>query len=138
MAPSEQIFEFVCISIKTLIKLKVELLPKVTKLKKDDEIRETLKEHHYDPVQGCHCGFTKSLNKIKRHFHWPNLTKDIAKYVKSVVSLHSMGQDAPHRSSLKNFIYFVISSSASFIPKFYVSLFEFDLYGFFSSFEAKG
>ena len=83
IAPSELIFEFVTINLfkemgnKILENLTVALLPKVTKLTKGKEIENVLKKYHDDPIEGGHYGVTKTLNKIKRHFYWPNITKDI-------------------------------------------------------------
>ena len=89
MAPNEKIFEFISINKfketgnNILKNLRVALLPLVTKLTNKQEISETLKKFHDDPIQGGHFGITKTFNKVRRHYYWVNMKKDIAKYVKT-------------------------------------------------------
>ena len=68
---------------KYLNKLTVALLNPATKVDNNKQIQEILRTYHDDPIQGGHYGINKTLNKIKRHFFWPNMTKTVTKYVKS-------------------------------------------------------
>jgi len=37
---------------------------------------------YYIPIQGGHSGITKTLAKIKRHFYWKGMSKDIIQYIR--------------------------------------------------------
>lgn len=49
----------------------------------DCEKDEILKKFHTDELYGAHSGQRKMYAKIRAHFYWPNMTKDISKYVAS-------------------------------------------------------
>lgn len=91
MAPSEQIFEFVTLESfrnlgnKVLKKVQVALLPRVTLIneKNVEEIKTILLRYHDDPAEGGHTGITRTCAKIKRHFYWKGMIRDITKYVKT-------------------------------------------------------
>ena len=68
-----------------LHKIKIALLNKVTIInnKNAKAILEIMLKYHDDPIEGGHCGIFRTAAKIKRYYYWKNITKDIAKYVKS-------------------------------------------------------
>ena len=41
------------------------------------------KKYHDDPINGGHIGITRMIKKIRLHYHWKGMTKDIAKYVQN-------------------------------------------------------
>lgn len=91
VAPNEKIFEFISVNDfknmgnKRLIKVKVALLNKVTQIDNEDAetIQGIVKRYHDDPIEGGHCGIFRTIEKIRRYYYWKNMTKDIARYVKS-------------------------------------------------------
>jgi hypothetical protein len=44
---------------------------------------EILYECHDSPLTGGHLGFSKTFTKIKSRYYWPNMLKEVEKYVKS-------------------------------------------------------
>jgi len=39
---------------------------------------------HDDPLQGGHTGIAKTLAKVKRHYFWKGMSKQIADYIKKM------------------------------------------------------
>jgi len=35
-----------------------------------------------DPIQGGHSGITKTLAKVKRHYYWKGMSKEITQYIR--------------------------------------------------------
>lgn len=91
MAPDEEIFKFVSINEfkrmgnKILRKLTVALLPKVTIIDAEDEnkIKGILTTYHDNPAEGGHCGISRTLAKIRRHYKWRGMVSHVKKYVKT-------------------------------------------------------
>jgi len=87
MAPRENIFEPVSIDNfkqmdnKILNTLRVALLNPVALIEKQDEKEAILSKFHDDPIQGGHTGITKTLAKVKRHYFWKGMTRDITEYI---------------------------------------------------------
>jgi len=87
MAPWEYIFEHASIDIfkqmrnKTLNALRVALLNPVALKEKQDEKEAILSKYHDDPIQGGNTGITKTLAKVKRHYFWNGMTRDITEYI---------------------------------------------------------
>lgn len=42
---------------------------------------EILNRYHNDKLFGCHCGQKRPYAKIRSEFYWPNMTRDVAKFV---------------------------------------------------------
>jgi len=87
MAPWENIFEhgsidnFKQMGNKILNTLRVALLNSVALIEKQDETEAILSKFHDDPIQG-HTGITKTLAKVKRHYFWKGMTRDITEYIR--------------------------------------------------------
>jgi len=61
--------------------LRVALLNPVALIEKQDEKEAILSKFHDDPIQGGHTGITKTLAKVKRHYFWKGMTRDITEYI---------------------------------------------------------
>lgn len=91
MSPSEPIFDFVSLQLfknmgnDKLRKVEVALLPRVTLINEhnENEIKAILLRYHDDPAEGGHTGVTRTSAKIRRHFYWRGMIRDITKYVKT-------------------------------------------------------
>lgn len=91
MAPSEQIFKFVPLDLfkktgkKILNRVKVALLPMVTIINgnNEKEKKTILTRYHDDAAEGGHAGITRTYGKIKRHYYWKGMVRDITRYVKA-------------------------------------------------------
>ncbi|RYX80263.1 transposase, partial [bacterium] len=68
---------------KMLKNLKISLVPAVITIENDDKKREIMTKYHNDPIIGGHVGQKKLYEKIRSHFYWLNMTRDIAKFVNS-------------------------------------------------------
>jgi len=88
VAPWENIFEhtsidnFKLMGNKILKTLRVALLNPVTQIANLKEKEAILSTFHDDPIQGGHTGISKTLAKVKRHYYWKNMSKDITEYVR--------------------------------------------------------
>jgi len=88
MAPWENIFDNISIDTfkkmgnKTLKLLRVALLNPVTLVNTKKEKEAILSTHHDDPTQGGHAGITKTLARIKRHYFWKGMTREITEYIR--------------------------------------------------------
>lgn len=56
-------------------------LNNVIELKNIEDINEILYTYHKSPLSG-HCGKARTIAKIRKHFYWHNMNKDIAQYIK--------------------------------------------------------
>jgi len=61
--------------------LRVALLNPVTTLTNVKKKEAILSTPHDDPVQGGHTGIAKTLAKVKRHYYWKGMTRDITEYI---------------------------------------------------------
>jgi len=88
VAPWENIFENISIDKfkkmgnKILKSLRVALLNPVTLITTNNEKEAILSTLHDDPIQGGHSGITKTLAKVKRHYYWKGMSKDITQYIR--------------------------------------------------------
>lgn len=64
-------------------KLTIVLTPKIEKIKTDDKKLEIMRKYHNDPLIGGHPGITRMIKKIRLHYHWKGMTRDITKFVKT-------------------------------------------------------
>jgi len=55
---------------------------RVSLLSNDEEKEELLFTFHDDPIQGGHTGIARTLEKIKRHYYWENMTRDITNFIR--------------------------------------------------------
>jgi len=62
--------------------LRVALLSPVALKEKQDEKEAILSKFHDDPIQGGHTGITKSFAKVKRHYFWKGMIRDITEYIR--------------------------------------------------------
>lgn len=65
--------------------LKIALTPKLKYIDYEDinRIKEILQKYHDDPIDGGHAGAQRLLSKLRMHFHWKNMSKDVLSYVKA-------------------------------------------------------
>jgi len=54
----------------------------VALIEKQDEKEAILSKFHDDPIQGGHTGITKTLAKVKRHYFWKGMSRDITEYIR--------------------------------------------------------
>ena len=50
---------------------------------RDDDLRTLLISEAHDPVYSGHFGFDKTLEKLRRSWHWPGMTVDVRTYVRT-------------------------------------------------------
>lgn len=63
--------------------LSIMIIKPPTLIDNDQEKEEILKKFHNDPIHGGHTGSKKMYAKLRANFYWKNMTKDIAKFIKS-------------------------------------------------------
>lgn len=75
--------EFKIMCEKVLKNLKISLVSSVEVIKNEDQKKEILTKFHTDPIYGGHMGQKKLYEKIRSHYFWRNMSKDVAKFVNS-------------------------------------------------------
>lgn len=68
---------------KVLKSLILIIIPEPKVIKNDNEKTELLQRYHCDPLYGGHIGQKKLYAKLREHFYWKNMSKDIAKFVRN-------------------------------------------------------
>lgn len=66
---------------KTLKELSISLIAAVETIKNGQQKIELLERFHNDPIFGGHVGKKKLYEKLRSQFYWPNMTKDVSKFV---------------------------------------------------------
>jgi len=66
---------------KILSTLGVAPLNPVGLIEKQGEKEAILSKLHHDPIQGGHTGITKTLAKVKRHYFWNGMNRNITEYI---------------------------------------------------------
>lgn len=79
---TKDINEFKDTGNRILKKLNIVLVPPLTKITSQSDKEKIIQKYHDDPVWGGHPGITRLLKKIRRKYHWRNMTRDISRYVK--------------------------------------------------------
>lgn len=67
----------------SLTDLQINLIKTPTEINNIEERKNLLHKFHCDEIYGGHCGQKKLYAKLKDHFYWRNMTRDIANYVKN-------------------------------------------------------
>lgn len=75
--------EFKKLANTILTDLQINLVKTPKEIKNDEEKINILEKFHKDELFGGHCGHKKLYAKIKDHFYWRKMTRDIAKYIKN-------------------------------------------------------
>ncbi|XP_036340243.1 uncharacterized protein LOC118749545 [Rhagoletis pomonella] len=68
---------------KVLKSLQIILTDPVETITEDDKKLKLMTIYHNDPISGGHCGNKKLYAKLRTKYYWKNMTRDIAKFVKS-------------------------------------------------------
>lgn len=61
--------------------IEIALTPELTQVTDVEKINEIIRQYHDDPIRGGHPGIVRTTNKIRQHFYWKNMKKDIKNYV---------------------------------------------------------
>jgi len=75
--------DFKRIGLNILTKVTLVLTPAITNVSSIQEQRNILRKFHDDPIMGGHSGVNRLLAKIRRHYVWKNMSKDVRAYVKN-------------------------------------------------------
>lgn len=75
--------EFKQIGKDVIRDIQIELIHYPRTVTDDREKLEIIKKFHDEPMLGGHCGFDRLLAKIKTHYFWKKMSKDISKYSKT-------------------------------------------------------
>lgn len=73
-------FIFLATNIKIILVNKPRIQPQ-----SKDEIKQILKENHNNSIAG-HSGYLRTYKRIKENYKWPNMKKDIRKFIKTCES----------------------------------------------------
>jgi len=66
----------------------------------DNELKKTIfREFHAKPHLG-YLGYQKTLTTVKKFFHWPNLKKDVAKFVARCLHCLQVKEKCKHPGGL--------------------------------------
>lgn len=75
--------EFKTIGLKSLERLSLIMFYPRIKLKDSEEIQRILSEFHDHPLLAGHPGQQRMLEKLRNHYSWRHMKRDITQYVKS-------------------------------------------------------
>lgn len=88
MSSNDPIFECVGaqslkdIGGQVLKEVQIALTPEVKIVTNEEEKLKIFEKYHNDPLQGGHCGFKRTYDKIRFNFVWNKMSKDVRSYVK--------------------------------------------------------
>lgn len=74
--------EFKNASNNNLTNLQIRLITTPIIIKDKEKRQEILNKFHFDELYGGHCGSKKLYAKIKDHYFWRNMSRDISKFVR--------------------------------------------------------
>lgn len=83
---------------KLIVKLYNENEPLIIS-NKEDKMR-LMKQYHDNPAFGGHCGQKRLLKKLKAQFRWKNMSKDVARYVKSCIKCMTNKAKIKHKEEM--------------------------------------
>lgn len=92
LATNDEIFkkfpadEFTKTCSTVLKKLTIALIKPVVHVRDPNEQKRILTEYHYDRLRGGHNGRNRLYAKLRAHFYWKNMSKDVANLVKECKS----------------------------------------------------
>lgn len=52
-------------------------------ISEESEKTQIMRKYHNDPMYGGHCGKNRMYSKIRAHYYWKNMAKDIARHTKT-------------------------------------------------------
>lgn len=67
--------------VDNLHHVKIALINRPQLIESDTVKQEILNKYHNDKLFGGHCGQKRLYAKIRSKFYWPNMTRDVAKFV---------------------------------------------------------
>ena len=78
-----KISEFKNAANKILKNLQINLIKTPKTIDNDEEKKNLIQKFHCDEIYGGHFGLKKTYAKLKEHFYWRDMSRDIAKFVRN-------------------------------------------------------
>lgn len=97
-----QINEFKQSCLSTLKNIVINLVERQPLVSSPQEKQKILTLHHNDALFGGHCGQKRLHAKVRQHYYWPNIAKDVAKFVNNC-HICKLTRDDNNQNTLKAF-----------------------------------
>lgn len=75
--------EFKNVCERQLTDLRISLITSPIRVENEEERIQLITRLHTDPILGGHCGQKRLYARLRRHYYWKGMTRDVARFVKS-------------------------------------------------------